>query len=132
MTSGHVLKYLHLHLNTHTKVQKVMYSSRWRPWWLSGKESACKAGDAGPIPGSGRSPGEGNGNLLQYSCLGNPRVRGAWWATVHAVPKSQTRLSTEQQSTHSCARVLTSVLTGVTYGIATFCFLYTPVPPNFF
>ena len=46
-------------------------------------ESACNAGDLGSIPGSGRSPGEGNGNLLQYSCLENPMDRGAWWATVH-------------------------------------------------
>ena len=42
------------------------------------KESACSAGDLGLIPGSGRSPGDGNGNPLQYSCLGNPRDRGAW------------------------------------------------------
>ena len=41
-------------------------------WWLSGKESACNAGDTGLIPGSGRCPGGGNGNPLQYSCLGNP------------------------------------------------------------
>ena len=46
----------------------------------------------GLIPELGRSPGEGNGNPLQYSCLENPRNRGAWWATVHAVEKSQTRL----------------------------------------
>ena len=58
------------------------------PWWLS-KESACNAGDLGSTPGSGRSPGEGNGYPLQYSCLG----RGAWRATVHGVAKSQTRLS---------------------------------------
>ena len=45
------------------------------------------------IPGSGRSPGDGNGNPLQYSCLENPRDRGAWWATVHGVPKSQAWLS---------------------------------------
>ena len=45
------------------------------PWWLSGKESACNARDLGLIPGSGRSPGEGNGNLLQYSCLENPRIK---------------------------------------------------------
>ena len=45
------------------------------------KESACNARDEGLIPGSGRSRGEGNGNLLQYSCLGNPMSRGAWWAT---------------------------------------------------
>ena len=57
----------------------------WFSKWLSGKESACNAGDAHSIPGSGRSPGEGNGSPLQYSCLGNPMDRGAWWATVHGV-----------------------------------------------
>ena len=57
------------------------------------KESACNAGDLGSIPGLGRSPGEGNGNSLQYSCLENPTDRGAWRATVHRVTKSQTRLS---------------------------------------
>ena len=51
---------------------------------------ATHAGDPGLIPGSGRSPGEGNGNLLQYSCLGNPMDRGAWRATVHGVAKSRT------------------------------------------
>ena len=50
-------------------------------------------GDLGSIPGSGRFPGEGNGNPLQYSCLENPMDRGAWWATVHGVAKSQTRLN---------------------------------------
>ena len=49
------------------------------------KASACNAGDLGLIPGSGRSPGEGNGNPLQYSCLENPMDGGAWWATVHGV-----------------------------------------------
>ena len=47
------------------------------PWWLSGKESAHQAGNVGLIPGLGRFPGEGNGNPLQYSCLGNPMDRGA-------------------------------------------------------
>ena len=47
------------------------------------KEPACQAGDSGSIPDSGRSPGEGDGNPLQYSCLGNPMDREAWWATVH-------------------------------------------------
>ena len=56
------------------------------------KESACSVGDPASIPGSGRSPGEGHGNPLQYSCLENPMDRGAWWATVHGVAKSQTRL----------------------------------------
>ena len=55
--------------------------------------SACNAGDLGSIPRSGRSPGEGNGNPLQYSCLEYPMYRGAWWATVYGVAKSQTRLS---------------------------------------
>ena len=57
------------------------------------KESDCNAGDPGSISGSGRSPGEGNGNPLQYSCLGNPMDGGAWWPTVHGVSKSWTRLS---------------------------------------
>ena len=57
------------------------------------KASACNAGDLGLITGSGRSPGEVNGNPLQYSCLENPMDEGAWWATVHGVAKSQTRLS---------------------------------------
>ena len=52
-----------------------------------GKESACNAGDGDSILGSGRSPGEGNGNPLQYSCLGNPVDRGAWQATVHGLQK---------------------------------------------
>ena len=63
------------------------------PWWLNGKESACNTGDRGPIPGSGRPPGEGNGHPLQYSFLGNPMYRGAWRATVHGVTESRTRLS---------------------------------------
>ena len=57
------------------------------------KASACNVGDLGSIPGLGRSPGEGNGNPLQYSCLVNPMDGGAWWATVHGVAKSRTRLS---------------------------------------
>ena len=58
-----------------------------------GKASAYNAGDPASIPGSGRSPGEGNSNPLQYSCLENPMDRGAWWATIHGVAKSRTRLS---------------------------------------
>ena len=64
--------------------------------WLSGKEFACQAGDARDedlIPGSGRSPGEGNGNPLQCLCLENPMDRGAWQAIVPGVAKSGTRLS---------------------------------------
>ena len=60
---------------------------------LSSKESTCNAGDTGSIPQSGGSPGEGNGNPLQYSCLENPMDGGAWWAAAHGVTTSQTRLS---------------------------------------
>ena len=55
------------------------------PRWLSSKQSACNAGDLGSIRGSGRYPGKWHSNPLQYSCLGNPMDRGAWWATVHGV-----------------------------------------------
>ena len=57
-----------------------------------GKESACNMGDRDSFLESGRSPGEGNGNPLQSSCLENPMDRGAWWATVHGIVKSGTRL----------------------------------------
>ena len=63
------------------------------PGGADGKESARNAGDPGSIPGSGISPGEGNGNPLQYLCLENPMVRGAWWSTVHGVAKNWIRLS---------------------------------------
>ena len=63
------------------------------PGGSDGKASARNVGDPGSIPGSGRSPGEGNGNPLQYSCLENSMDGGAWWATVHGVAKSRTRPS---------------------------------------
>ena len=63
------------------------------PCGSDSKVSACNVGDPGSIPGSGRSPGEGNGNPLQYSCLENSKDWGAWWATVHGVTKSWTQLS---------------------------------------
>ena len=62
-------------------------------WGKKKKKSACNAGDVGSIPVSGRSPGEGNGKPLLYSCLGNSMDRGAWWATVHKVHD----LATKQQ-----------------------------------
>ena len=55
----------------------VLKASFRLPRWLSGKESACQSGDMGLIPGMGRSPGEGSGNQLEYSCLENPTERGA-------------------------------------------------------
>ena len=60
--------------------------------------SAGDAGDTGSIPGSGRFPGVGNGNPLQYSCPENSMDRGAWWATVHGVTKSRTQLNTRTHS----------------------------------
>ena len=75
-------------------------AERYGDYWVFPGGSAVKnppasAGDAGFIPGSGSSPGEGSSNPLQYSCLGNPMDRGAWWATVHGVAKSQTQQSNE-------------------------------------
>jgi len=67
-----------------------MCTIRGLPWWISSKESTCNAGDVILIPGSGRSPGEVNGNPLQYSCLGNSMERGVWWAIVHGVAKEST------------------------------------------
>ena len=75
MYNAHV--YIYVYRYTHAYVYTGI------PRWLSGKESACKAGDMGLITESGRSPGEGNGHQLEYSCLGIPKDRGAWWAIVH-------------------------------------------------
>ena len=63
------------------------------PGGSDGKASTCNAGDLGSIPGLGRSPGEGNGNPLQHSCLENPMDGGAWQATIHGAAKSRTQLS---------------------------------------
>ena len=71
----------------------ICVSSVSFPGGSEGEASACSAGDPGPIPGSGKSPGEGNGNPLQYSCLENPTDEGAWWAAVHGVAESRTGLS---------------------------------------
>ena len=65
------------------------------PHSLVSIESACNAGDLGSIPGLGRSPGEGNGNPVQYSCLENPMDRGAWQATVHGVARVRHDLATK-------------------------------------
>ena len=75
---------------THTHIYQGL------PIWLSGKEYTCNTGDARDaalIPGSGRSPGGGDGNPLEDSCLENPMDRGAWRATVHRVAESRTQLS---------------------------------------
>ena len=102
--------------------------------------SACNAGDPGCIPGSGRSPGEGNGNPLQYSCLKNSMDRGAWWTIVHGVAKSWTQLSTSlslyrhmwKMMLRERVRVLQTELNGtwvITGFLGTshslFCFVFT-------
>ena len=73
------------------------------PGSSDGKASAYNAGDPGSIPGSRRSPGEGNGNPLKYSCLGNPMDRGAWQATVHGVAKSQDTTKQPHFTSNDCS-----------------------------
>ena len=102
-----ILLYDH-HLSSHpigygmacTQCPLSSMSFKWKvlsgmgfPGGSEGKASACNAGDLGLIPGWRRSPGEGNGNLLQYPCLKNPMDGEAWWATVHAITKSWIQLS---------------------------------------
>ena len=73
----------------------MVYSKQTKQGFLGGsmlKNLPSNAGDVGSIPGSGRSPGEGYGNPLPYSCLGNPMDRGTWWATVRGVSKNWTQL----------------------------------------
>ena len=72
-------------------------------WWLSGKESTCQAGDVDLIPGLGRFPGEGNGNPLQYSCLGNPMDTRAWLATIREVAKIRHNRVTKHTHKHTSA-----------------------------
>ena len=76
----------------------------WVPSWLCGKETAYQLRDMGSIPGSGRCLGEGNGNPLQYLCLGNPIHRGAGWATVHGVTKSQAQLIDKNNNVYPIAQ----------------------------
>ena len=73
----------------------AVYPSLGFPGSSVSKESACSGGDPGLIPGSGRCPGEGNSNPLQYSCLGNPMDRGAWWATVYGITRVRHNLVTK-------------------------------------
>ena len=92
MSKGHRLLDLALLLLLFIEVQLIGF-----PDSSIGKESACSAGDLGSIPGQGRSPGEGNGNPLQYPCLENPMDRGAWWAACS--PRGRKELGTTEQLT---------------------------------
>ena len=96
ISSLYIWKFLvHVLLKRSLKDFEHYFASMCALSWVAqdGKESACNAGDLGLIRGSGRSPGEGKGNPLWYSCLENSMDRRAWRATVHGVPKSRTQLS---------------------------------------
>ena len=103
-------------------LQKSNSANEWRslhwgsaiPGGSNDKESVCNAGHLGSIPGSGRSPGGGNGNPLPYSCLESSMDRGAWWATVHEAAKSRTQLKgvTQQHGSHITAHSLPCGSTG--------------------
>ena len=80
----------HLHKDRKHMLSTVVFAILGFPGGSEVKASAWNVGDLGLIPGSERSPGEGNGNPLQYSCLENPISGGAWWATVHGVAESDT------------------------------------------
>ena len=92
----HVKVFVHLHtyalytrMCVHVYMCVYTHIYTWLPR-LSGKESTFQAGASSLIPGLGRSPGKGNGNPLQYPCLGNPKDRGVWWAAVHGVTELDT------------------------------------------
>ena len=75
-----------IHTHTHTHIYTCVYNMGFSGGSVL-KNLPANVGDAGSIPALGRSSGEGNGNPLQYSCLGTPMHRGAWWTTVHGVAK---------------------------------------------
>ena len=85
-------KSTHLSGTVYSNTYKENNDTEVFPGGSDSKESPCNEGDPGSIPGSGRFPGEGNGNPLQYSCLENSMGRGAWQAIVHKVTKSPTSL----------------------------------------
>ena len=89
---------------TQSEKETILYDSTYVMGFLGtsvSKESAWSAGDTGLIPGSGRSPGEGNGNPLKYSCLENPMDRGAWQVIIHGVARVRHDLATK--SPPSCS-----------------------------
>ena len=105
-TVGHDWATEHTRIHIYNCVLYIRICEWGLPRWLSGKESACQAGDAGLIPGSGRSPGRGNGNPLQYSCLENHMDRGAWQATVHGVIWVRHNWVSRHTYMHECIRAL--------------------------
>ena len=93
IASSWVIAFFKKNLSYIDTIWLIIVDFKGFPGSSDGKASACKAGDLGSIPGLGRSPGDGNGNSLQYSCLENSMDRGAWWGTIHGITKSQTQLS---------------------------------------
>ena len=101
--------------------QRYKQNSIWLPWFSrfrrrlyepggsDSKASACNVGDQGSVSRSGRSPGEGNGYPLKYSCLENSMARGAWWVTDHGIAKNQTQLTEEHTYTRSLRGVKTNI-----------------------
>ena len=79
-------------------------------WWLSCIESDCETVDAGLVPGSERPPGQGNDNPLQYSCLGNPKHRGAWWVIVLGVIRAQHDLATKPPPSCVCIYIYIHII----------------------
>ena len=88
-----------------TEIRLSLCHSLGFPCSSVGKDSDCSTEDPGSIPVSGRSPGEGNGNPLQYSCLENPMDRGAWQATVHGIPRVGQDLATKPPQCHSLQNI---------------------------
>ena len=82
--------FLHAQKHVYTDILTCVYVHSRAPCGSDGKESACNAGDLSSIPRLGRSPGEGNGNPLQYSCMENSMDRGAWRVVVHGFAKGHT------------------------------------------
>ena len=99
-------EHTHTDIDTHVTLKNLFFFLVSAPRVLGfphssvGKESVCNAGEPASIPGSGRSPGEGNGNPLQYSCLEIPMGRGTWWATVHGVTRVGHDLATKPPNHH--------------------------------
>ena len=104
------LSYIRICTSTSLGKLPIISSYRWGlPWCLSSKESTCQCKRCNLIPGSGRSPGGGNDNPLQYSYLRNPMDRGAWRATAHGVARVRHDLTTKQQQM-SMGKVLRALL----------------------
>ena len=100
---SHTNIYIHTNIHMHTYIFVYVCICMG---FLGGsvvKNSPANAGASGSIPGSGRSLEGAKDNSLQYSCLGNPMDRGAWWATVHSIAESQTRLKRLSPHTHACS-----------------------------